>query len=182
MIVTGSCELAQFPIKTFADRIMSANTHQSGFRSYLTGRNGLAAFGTLLATLVVSIVVGPIGLLIAVGVGGTQYLVSGPMAFAVGQIVLMALYPAEGPTSHLVLGEVGLLCFLLSTALDHDGSIRMVMATLVAGGVVGGCAWLGLRTTDTVWIGGGMVIAATAVIAYGLHRYERVSLQLVETP
>jgi len=157
-----------------------SGTRQSAVGSYLTVRNMLATLGTLLAAAAVSFVVGPSGLLIVIGVGGARYLLSTPTAFAIGQLLLVVLYPGSGPLSLLVLAELGLVCLLLSTEGAHRVSSRAVVATLVFGAVIGGGTWLGVQTTDTVWVGGTVVIVLSAVLAYALHRYERVAQHLVD--
>lgn len=155
-------------------------TADSGSRPSI--RRALAAIGTLVATIAVGIVVGPLGALVAIGVGGAQYLVSTTAAFATGQIVLAALFPSGGSLVALVLAEVGLLCVLCSTAVEHHAPVRSIGAALVAGVTIGGSGWLAYRSSATVWIGAGVIVATTALVAYGLHRYERVQLGLVEAP
>ncbi|WP_049902589.1 hypothetical protein [Halococcus agarilyticus] len=161
-------------MKNIAQDSVSSNT--------LTVRKALATLGTFVATIATGVVVGPLGVLVAVGVGSAQYLVSTTAAFATGQIVLGALYPSEGPLPFLVLAEVGLFGVLSSAAVDRYGPERLLVASLVAGVAIGGSGWLALRSTATIWIAAGVIVVGTALVGYGLHRYERVRLELVGPP
>ena len=161
---------------------MSADTQHSEHVGHSPVGRALAVLGTLVATAAVGVVVGPLGVLVAVGVGIARYLAAATTAFAAGQIVLVALYPTEGPLALLVLAEIGLSCVLLAPVVDHDEPGRATVATLVAGVALGGTAWVALRSTEGVWAGASMLVVGTAIVAYGLHRYERVRLGLVETP
>ena len=161
---------------------MSADTQHSEHVGHSPVGRALAVLGTLVATAAVGVVVGPLGVLVAVGVGFARYLAAATTAFAAGQIVLVALYPTEGPLALLVLAEIGLSCVLLAPVVDHDEPGRATVATLVAGVALGGTAWAALRSTEGVWAGASVLVVGTAVVAYGLHRYERVRLGLVETP
>ena len=161
---------------------MSADTQHSEHAGHSPVGRALAVLGTLVATAAVGVVVGPLGVLVAVGVGIARYLAAATTAFAAGQIVLVALYPTEGPLALLALAEVGLSCVLLASVLGRDEPGRAIVATLIAGVALGGTAWVALRSTEGVWAGTSAVVAGTATVAYGLHRYERVRLGLVEMP
>ncbi|EMA53634.1 MULTISPECIES: hypothetical protein [Halococcus] len=161
---------------------MTVATRRSDFGDHSTVRKVLATLGTVVATAALGLVVGPVGVLVAVGIGSAQFLVSTTAAFATGQIVLAALYPPSGSPVVLVLAEIGLLCVLFSSAVDHHDTGRLLTASLVAGVAIGGSGWLALRSSATIWIGASVIVAGTAFVAYGLHRYERVHLGLVETP
>ena len=160
---------------------MSADTQHSEHVGHSPVERALAVLGTLVATAAVGVVVGPLGVLVAVGVGIARYLAA-TTAFAAGQIVLVALYPTEGPLALLVLAEIGLSCVLLAPVVDRDEPGRATVATLVAGVALGGTAWAALRSAEGVWVGASAIVVGTAIAAYGLHRYERVRLGLVETP
>lgn len=140
----------------------------------------LAAFGALVATLAVGVAVGPLGVLMAAGVASAYYVVSTTAAFALGQVILVALIPSEGIFVILVLAEIGLLGVLFSTTVDHNDSARLLVASLLAGLVIGATGWLAFRASQTVWVAASALVLATAFFAYGIHRYERVTLGLVE--
>jgi hypothetical protein len=135
----------------------------------------------VVATLAVGVAVGPLGILMAVGIASAYYLVSTTAAFALGQVILVALVPFEGALAVLVLAEGGLLGVLFSTTVDHDDPARLLVASLLAGLAIGATGWLGLQAGQTVWIAAGTLAVATAFLSYGIHRYERVTLGLVES-
>lgn len=141
----------------------------------------LAVLGTLVATLAVGVAAGPLGVLMVAGVASAYYVVSTTAAFALGQVVLAALVPFDGAVAVLVLAEIGLLGVLFSTTVDHNDPARLLVASLLASLAIGAIGWLGLRTSQAVWIAAGALALATAFFAYGIHRYERVTLGLVET-
>jgi|AntDeeMetagen285_2_1112576.scaffolds.fasta_scaffold13473_2 hypothetical protein len=159
---------------------MSVNTHRPNSDDDSPVRRALATLGTLIATIAVGVVVGPLGVLVAVAVGITQYLVSTTAAFAIGQIVLAALYPSEGAVVFLILAEVGLLGVLFSATVEHHDPGRLLIASLIAGVAIGATGWLALQSSATIWIAASVIVAGTAFVTYGLHRYERVTLELVE--
>lgn len=159
---------------------MNVNANQDSSGEHVPVRRVLATLGTLITTVVAIVTTGPLGVLIAVGVGSALYFISAPAAFATGQIVLSALYPSEGPLLLLLLAEIGLLGVLFSTAVSHHAPGRLAVSSLVAGIVIGVAGWLVLRSGTALWIVASMFVVGIAVITYGLHRYERVTLGLVE--
>jgi|GEM_PF-5148465 len=160
---------------------MSVNTSHDDSGTHAIVRSVPATLGALVTTAVAVFTTGPLGVLIAVGVGSALYLISAPAAFATGQIILSALYPAAGPLSLLVLAEIGLFGVLFSTTVSHHAPGRLAVSSLVAGIVIGVTGWFVLRTGTALWIVASLFVVGTAVGTYGLHRYERVTLGLVES-
>jgi hypothetical protein len=77
------------------------------------------------------------------------------------------------------LAEVVLLLLLVESLLLDNRSGRTVLAggtTLLA---VGGVAYGGWLATERLWLATLVLVLAGALLAYGLHRYQRVSLELV---
>lgn len=159
---------------------MSATVRATGVDRHPRVRRSLAALGVLVATATTVLLVGPLGLLVAVAVGAGQYLFGTAVAFALGQVVLVGLLPFDGPVTDFALAEAGLCLVLVSGLVDHAEPLRSVVATLVAGIAVGGLTWLVFRTTDSVPLTGGALVAGLALVLYAAHRYERVRLGLVE--
>jgi hypothetical protein len=153
------------------------DTQDSGRR--LTPQRALATAGVVLATVALGVAVGPPGVALALAVGLAQYFFSSPVAFAVGQVVLVALFPENGAMLPLTLCEVGLITVLISPAAEHDAPLRTVLATLLAGAVLGLVAWAGLASTEGLWAGAVALGGGVAIGAYGLHRYELVRLNLL---
>ncbi|EMA51902.1 hypothetical protein C448_00360 [Halococcus morrhuae DSM 1307] len=141
----------------------------------------LAVLGALVATLAVGVAVGPLAALMIVAVGGALLLASTTAAFALGQVVLVALVPPGGALAIFAIAEIGLLGVLCSPAVDHHDPGRLLVASLLAGLAVGATGWLTLRSSQAVWPAAGALVVTTAFLAYGIHRYERVTLGLVET-
>jgi hypothetical protein len=160
---------------------MSVTTHQSNSANASRLRKACAALGTLVATLAVGVAIGPLAVLVAVAISGALILASTTAAFALGQVVLVALVPPDGAPIILVLAEVGLSVVLFSTAIDYHDSGRLLVASLLAGLAVGATGWLLFWMNRTVWIAASAVVVTTAFLTYGIHRYEQVTLGLVES-
>jgi hypothetical protein len=160
---------------------MSVTTHDPTAAPTSRLARTVAGLGTLVTTLAVGVAVGPLAALMIVAVGGTLLFASTTAAFALGQIVLVALVPPGGTLAVLVIAEIGLLSVLCSPAVDHHDPGRLLVASLLAGLAVGATGWLTLRSSQGVWPAAGVLVVATAFLAYGIHRYERVTLGLVET-
>lgn len=159
---------------------MSVSTDEPNAAPASRLSRALAVLGTLVATLAVGVAVGPLAVLVIVAVGGTLFFASTTAAFALGQVVLVALVPPGGALAILVIAEIGLLGVLCSPAVDHHDPGRLLVASLLAGLAVGAIGWLTLRSSQAVWLAAGALVVATAFLAYGIHRYERVTLGLVE--
>lgn len=117
-------------------------------------------------------------------------------AFALGHVALAAVLPeaafAQWPTLvWLAVVELGLLGVLLASATsseylsDTEESPRGERAEIVAGGIVlgwtllgGALAWASVRPSLGLPATGGLLVVLTGVAAYGLHRYQLVSLGL----
>lgn len=107
---------------------------------------------------------------------------AGPTLYAVGygQIAISALFSLDGLLSQLVLAELGLLYALLvpSVVLDHS-SKRMITALIGMILLIGGIL---LGVTSEIGEGeiGIVLLCVLGIIAYSMHRYERVVVGAVE--
>ncbi|NEU58118.1 hypothetical protein [Halorussus sp. MSC15.2] len=159
---------------------MTANlppTERPGAIESRTTATGVAA---LLAGVALVAGIGTTSAGIAAGalVVGTWALAGPVYAFAFGQILFAAFAPA--PTGvELAVAQAGLFG-LLAVPVNRDAPLRTVGAFVVASaGLVGVGA--GVRdATGELWPAALAVGAAVALVAYGLHRYELVVLDLVE--
>lgn len=139
----------------------------------------LDGIGALLVAIVCTIATGLPGF-----VAGTVFFVlwyTQPTLYTVafGQLVVAAL--SDGiAVGYLVLAEVGLLAVLVGTSLALD---RPRWRVIVTGGVAigfGASALAIVRWSNRLWLAIGFVLIVFAIVSYGLHRYERVALGLVE--
>ncbi|MFC4451591.1 hypothetical protein [Halorussus aquaticus] len=143
-------------------------------RTRATGVAALLAAGALVA----GIGTDSAGLAAGALVAGAWALAGPVYAFAFGQILFAAFAP--DPTGlELAVAQVGLFGFLAVPA-NRWAPLRTVGAFVVASaGLVGVGA--GVRdVTGELWPAALAVGAAVALVAYGLHRYELVVLDLVE--
>lgn len=107
------------------------------------------------------------------------------LAFALAQVTLL-LVPRVSVTPFgidtavpvVALAELLLLCLLgLSLAVDRD--LELLGASLVSALALGAVALGGWVAMEALWAVGLALSVAGCLLAYGLHRYERVALGLV---
>lgn len=147
-----------------------------GFDDFETLLGGASA---LFAAVVVAVVGGLPGMVTAVLVPVAWYALPSTYAFAVGQIGVLAVLDTGNPAA-LLAAQVGLLGVLLAPAVELSDTEQLVAVTLAWVGVGGLAAWASTRPTVGISLAGGTLVIATALVAYGLHRYQQVSLGLVE--
>lgn len=99
-------------------------------------------------------------------------------AFVLGHFALVLVVPDGGGLDVLAATEVGLVGLLCTTTIGPPRPGRVLALACGAVGGATGLIWLGLDRLATVWGMGGVVIGAGAILAYWIHRYERVALEL----
>jgi len=126
------------------------------------------------------------GAIAAVVLGVAWYALPAPYAVAVGHLLLVALLPPEsGIEAIQVVGlvpvEAGLLGLLATAAPRIDAPARFAVALVVATAVLVGVAALGFLAGGVPGAAAALAVVA-GVLGYGLHRYERLRLGLIEAP
>lgn len=102
-------------------------------------------------------------------------------AFAIGQITIIAFFPATSNSiDQLAFGELGLLVMLLGFIYYLTESIKTCGVATTSLLVLLGLFWL-TRSGDT-WLTAIVVVGSIGLLLYGTHRYELVKLDLVEHP
>lgn len=155
----------------------------------------LGAASAVVASVGLVALAGLPGVVAAAALVAAWVLLPASYAFALGQVALVALAPGGGLLG-VAVAEAGLLGVLLApaTTLPEPGPPVALAVAWALGGVAlawasaggtGGTA--GTAGAGTVgagvlapWQAGFALIAVTALAAYGLHRYQLVSLGLVE--
>lgn len=141
----------------------------------LLGPVGLVVFGGGMGS-----VAGVPGLVAGVGVAAVWYALGTPYAIAVGHLLLAALVPTVPPLPALAAVELGTLLLLAGDAGVTAGPGRRSIAGLVAFGGLLAALGAARSVTEELWLLAAALVGVTAVAAYGLHRYERVRMGLVE--
>lgn len=145
----------------------------------MTSRHPIGGLGVAVATVALWAAAGLPGL--AAGLLTLLSWALGPatLAFAVGQVLAVPLLGTPGVAS-LAAVQVGLLAILAGplTATDRPHSTLAAFAAVTA--VLWGTAWLVRRSGEPPWIGAVALAVAAVTLAYGVHRYERVRLGLVD--
>lgn len=109
-----------------------------------------------------------------------------PTVFALGMVGVLGVFPTAMTGGPAGLGGLelvaGLFVLALGATLGRTAAPHLAVGWYV-GAVVGlSTIAIGLwRAHDSLWLGAFGLTLAAATLAYGLHRYERVRLGLVET-
>ena len=139
----------------------------------------LDGVGALLGAILYTLAAGLPGLIAGIALIVLWYTVPTLYTVAFGQLVVAALFPRLS-TVNLVLLEFALLAVLVGPSLVLDNSRWRVVVTSVVAVVLGGCTLVVARWSARFWPPLVFLVVVFAASSYGLHRYERVALGLVE--
>ncbi len=115
----------------------------------------------------------------AVAVGGLAF--AGPYAFALGHVGLLWAFPA--PTAvEVVLVEAALVPALLAPLAPSVDGVRGAVAVVAWYVVPTAGVAVGVAATDALPAVAGLLALFVAVVAYAVHRRERLRVGLVDEP
>lgn len=138
-------------------------------------RTPLSGFELLATAALVGATAGLPGLVVGAGLALAWLLLPVVYVVALGQFAVVGLYDAATPTVVLALVEVGLggvlLASLLPAAPLRAGVAFAVTAPILVGVVL---------FAPSLPLGAAALLALASIAAYGLHRHQRVSMELVE--
>lgn len=117
---------------------------------------------------------GVFGFLISATIALGWYMLPSMYAFAIGQFALLTITPAN--TAILGLLEASVVGILLEPALHHEKSLRVLVLTGGAISFVASIVQVTLGWLDPLWKTVVLFALGFAVVAYGLHRYERLTV------
>lgn len=139
----------------------------------------LDGVGVALLTGTLTVPHGPWGLLVGLLVLGAAVASSGPAAFVVAQLGIVSLLSASA-TWTMALAQFAAFFLLASAAYGPAPTRhqlgRLALAYLASLGVV----WLLVSNLRWLWQSALALLVLAALLAYGVHRYERVALGLVD--
>lgn len=177
-------------IRTVADRIEFGDEYASDRE-----RTRVGAAAVLVAGLGLVAAAGLSGVAAAAVLGIAWLLLAPTYAFAVGQVAVVAFAAGGGPFGAaagllggassvevvgIVIAEVGLFGLLLApaTALANPrGPVALAVGWALGGGAL---AWISAESGLAPWLAGLVLLGATGLAAYVLHRYQIVALGLAE--
>jgi hypothetical protein len=141
--------------------------------------------GLLLGVLISAVglfgIVGPVGIVVALVAAVATRLAGAPFgvgALHLGALHLGALTSGSGPELlPLVILEGGAALFVLMEYDWFDDVLAIIV--LVLGSVALSVSAVSLAESNGVLMAAFALVTAAAILAYGLHRYERVRLGLV---
>lgn len=163
---------------TWRERVFAAG-HESqllapgGSRHWVTWLAVLALVGTL------GVAGGPPGAGVGVAAAAVWVVFGTPYAIATGVALLTAVTPdGVGPIAAMVAGA-GLLGLVLAPAVAANARVAYALAVVLTTATLGGLAWL-LVSLQSLWLGAVVLVGAGAVLMYGLNRYHRLRLGLLD--
>lgn len=139
----------------------------------------LGGLGVLVATGALGLLAGPWGLLAGLATAVAWYALPAPSAFAAGAVLALPA-TADAPLAAVVAVQVGLLAVLAGSLLDVDEPLGALFAFALATLALAAVGWGVLRAGRPLWLATLALALVAATAAYGLHRYERVRLGLIE--
>lgn len=135
--------------------------------------------GVLFVLVAFELVAGLTGALMGAIVAVAWYLLPSPYAVAIGMVGFAALLPSPPAPITVIVGAGGFLLILIDPGRHTDHVFPFVASLLVVAVLFGGSAGMvGLWLEP--WIVGLLVIGLLGMVAYTLHRYERVVLGIGE--
>lgn len=96
--------------------------------------------------------------------------------FAVGQLAILLVVPRGAPLPLVVAAEA-IVSLPLVASLLRVG-LRATATFGLAAVALGGLAVTGLLIFESLWVAALVLVLVLATLAYGLHRYELVALDL----
>lgn len=142
-------------------------------------RHWFGGLGVAFAAVGLGLAAGVPGIGAGVGAALAWFLLPAPSAFAVGQLLAVAALSTDDPPLAVAVAELGLLSVLAGPLAETDAPGGTLAAFAVAALAAGAVGWGLLRTDRPLWLAGLAVAVVAATAAYGIHRYERVSMGLV---
>lgn len=133
----------------------------------------------LVLVVTFGVAAGPAGAGVGVAAVAVWAALGTPYAIAAGVALLVAVTPdGVGPIAAAV-AATGLLALVLAPVVTAGARLASGVAVVLTTGTLGSLAWLVVRSRP-LWLGAVVLVGAGAVLAYGLDRYYRLRLGLLE--
>lgn len=148
----------------------------------------LGLFGLTLTAAVFAIVGGLLGGLLALAFGVLWLFVPTVYSYAVGHLFALGVSAQALSAVELLFIEMGLVAVLLGPLVastienEDENNLRSLRSRSVigAGSALFAVVVVGLALVEMLWVNAVVLLAIGVLVAYGLHRYERVSLGLAD--
>lgn len=135
--------------------------------------------GCVLFLTTFAIAGGPWGGLAGIAAIAVWFSLGTPYALATGVLLLMALTSNDiGSFSTLIIG-LGLVALVLVPTVNATVPRAYAITVVAATVTLGGLTWV-LLQSQPVWITALLLLTAIAVSTYGLYRYQRLRLGLLD--
>lgn len=143
-------------------------------------RQWLAMFGILSVTTVLGVIEGLAGVLVGISLVVVCYWSSLIGAFVFGNVALLLFPDVIALGLPFALVEAGFGCLLVSSASRTDNPWRTGVVTGGAFVLLAAFVSIGLGLFEPSWVVALCLVVVVAILAYGLHRYEMFTMNLVE--
>lgn len=154
----------------------TARSNRSGGRVRGTRLSGAGAVAVVLAFGAFG---GLAGLAAGVAVAVGSLVLPATYAFAFGHVALLFALPS--PTLRQIAAvELGLAAVLVSPMAGTDGGRRLIAATALCFVGLAAVVAPASLAVDPLWTVAAALVALVAALSYGVHRYERLRLGLLE--
>lgn len=148
-----------------------------------SSRTWLGALGTSIVVLAFALSSPILGLMIGGVIAVGWWFLPSMSAFVIGQFALVALLPTTSDLLILVSAEVGLIGILVESTVKTPRPGRVLLIAICTIGIATTLGWAGYQRFATIVGVTGFLLGGGAVLAYWIHRYERVTLsQPADTP
>lgn len=99
---------------------------------------------------------------------------------ALGQVLFAPLLPADAPLAMIALVEAPLAALVLVDLIDWRAPLGTFVGAVVTLAAVAGLAVAGIVWLDRLWQAAALLVPVAAVVAYGLHRYTVVTVEMTD--
>ncbi|MCU4802134.1 hypothetical protein OB920_17295 [Halobacteria archaeon HArc-gm2] len=140
----------------------------------------LTGLATLGAVAVGFLVAGVSGILAGAALVVAWLLAPPVVVVALGQVLFAPLLPADASLATIALVEAPLAAILLVDLTDWRAPVGTLVAAVVALAAFVGLAVAGVVWLDRLWQTAALLIPVAAVVAYGLHRFTVVTVEVTD--
>jgi|GEM_PF-2985912 len=140
----------------------------------------LTGLATLGAVAVGFLVAGVSGILAGAALVVAWLLAPPVVVVALGQVLFAPLLPADASLATIALVEAPLAAILLVDLTDWRAPVGTLVAAVVALAAFVGLAVAGVVWLDRLWQTAALLVPVAAVVAYGLHRFTVVTVEVTD--
>lgn len=163
---------------TWRERVFAAG-HESQLLAPGRSRHWVTWLAALVLVGTFGVAGGPPGAGVGVAAAAVWVVLGTPYAIAAGVALLAAVTPDSVGLITATVAGAGLLGLVLAPTVAANARIGYALAVVLTTATLGSLAWL-LVSIQPLWLGAVVLVGTGAVLVYGLNRYHRLRLGLLE--